>query len=87
MAARYDLTLATTLSDFEKLHRQIAGVRSDVGVVMVNKAALMHLLYDHSQMCAAIEGDIGKTITLVEDDEEARLEALKVFKQYQYIRD
>lgn len=76
------LTLACTGEEFNKLHA-CCDVRKDVDYVMVPRKALVHLLYDHSQVIASYLEDMDPQFLRFEDgDGNAQKEALKAFLEY-----
>lgn len=77
------ITLACTGEEFNKLWSAIHHARSDTDYVMVNRDALKHLLYDHSQVIASYTDDMGSEWLRFEDgDREAQDEAVQAFTQY-----
>lgn len=81
------LCLATTMEEFDKLHAQCDGPRDDVKTVFVDRTALRHLLYDHSQLWGCLEEE-GPHIDLqlVGGDRDAQEEASLALKQYRDIK-
>ncbi len=78
-----ELTLATTNNEFNNLWKQVYSNRVDKGTTVVDKRALMHLLYDHSQLVGFLMEDFSwLNVRLKEGDREAQEESFIALNQY-----